>query len=263
MSQEQPSQTGTSLEKTGTKAVTDQRSRKPRGLEDMEREDLIIPRIAIAQSTSKIVTDGELTVGALYNTITHESFRNADNKPCVEFVAIAFGKSRRLWDKDDKNNSVCMSNDAKVSVNGKVCATECPFNAYNWSEGPKHERIAPACTMYYNYLSLIAPFEAELPVSISMGRTSAKAAKNFNSFIVMTNDDLWGRVYALTTEKKENNKGVFFVFKVKAVDKPPQEVFKRAEAMAVKMAGTSYVIHDEDAGAEAGAPGDEPYKDQF
>ena len=245
------------LAKRETTAMVDPRSGKPRGLEGIERDDVIVPRIAIGQSTSKRVQDGELHAGSLYNTISGEAFAR-ESKPYLEFIPIAFAKSRRLWDRENKDSSTCMSNDAIVSVAGKRCATECPYGAYEWGQDEKGNRLAPACTMYFNYLSLISPYDAMFPVSISMGRTSAKTAKQFNSFLMMTGEDIFSRIYAISTELKENQKGRFHIFKLKAIGRPALDIYKKAEALASRMAGMTYTIHEEGAEGEAGNAGDDP-----
>lgn len=247
------------LAKRENTAMVDQKTGRPRGLDAFEQGDVVIPRIAIAQSTSKRVADGQITVGSIYNTITGEAYVR-EGKPYIEIVVVAFSKSRRLWDKSNKDNTLCMSNDSKVSTTGAVCATGCPFpgvegakNAFDWGLDVKdpNKKVAPACTQYFNYLSMIEPFNSTFPLSVSMGRTSAKAAKNFNSLIVMTEEDIFSRVYALSTESKENKLGRFHIFKVTPVGRVTPDLYKKAEDMAVRMKTISYSIHEEEA-SEAG-----------
>lgn len=260
--QEQPSTTvPAKTEQPGQQnAVADPKTRKPRGgIEKMEREDLVIPRIAIAQSTTKQVLDGKFPIGSLYNTVTNETYVK-DGKPYLEFVPVLFGKSRRLWDKDNKANSLCMSTDGITSVAGDTCAVNCPFppvhgarTAFDWGQDEKGVRLSPACTQYYNYLSLLAPYASLFPASISMGKTSAKTGKQFNSYIGMTGQDIFARVYAVSTELQENKKGRFGVFRITQVGLPAQDLFKIAEAISEKFMSIDYTIHEEGAEGEASA----------
>ena len=255
---------------TGSKALVDPKSGKPRGLENFSHDDVIVPRIALAQAMSKVVQDREVAIGSLYNTMSRSSYINEQDQPYTEFIVIGYKKSRRLWDKDNKDNSLCMSNDGFKSVNGDNCESECPFlrrdvakeigknpqlTAYSWSEDEKGNRLGPACTLYYNYISILPPFQAAGPfalVSISMGRTNAKIARQFNSIIVASEEDIFARIYGLSTERKENKKGTFYVFKVKIVRKPKEEEYKRAEMIASRLSSMSYSIHEDDSSAEDG-----------
>lgn len=233
------------LQKREGGALVDPRSGKARGFEGMEQSDVIIPRIAIAQSTSKRVVDGDLRVGALYNTITGDTYVGPDGKPQLDFIACMFSKNRRFWDKQDKNNQICMSDDGKKAVTGHNCSTECPFNAYDWSVDEKQQRVAPACTLFYNYLSIISPFESLFPTSISMGRTSARTAKQLNSVAMLSGEDLFSRIYRLTTEKKENNKGAFYILKIAVIGRAPTDIYKKAEETASRLHKMNFSIHEE------------------
>lgn len=233
---------------------------KARGFDGMEQEDVIIPRIALAQPTTKFVMDGDVPVGAIYNTVTRQSYIDPTTKKAgLQFISVAFAKNRRLWNKDNKNDTLCMSNDSKISTTGDVCATACPFNAFDWSVDDKKQRVPPACTLYYNYLSLLAPFDSDFPSSISLGKTSAKSAKQLNSFYLMSGQDIFASVLELTTEKKENAKGAFFIFKVRPIGRVPLELYKRAEQVHLKLKTMNYTIHEEGANDEAqGGAGDDP-----
>jgi hypothetical protein len=239
-----------------TRALVDQRTGRPRGLGDFEREDVTIPRLAIGQPTSKRVQDGEMKFGDLYNTVTGQVYRDTNGKPFIEFIVVQFRKQRILWESDNKGIAH-MSNDGKVANDGKICATECPFNAYEWSEGPKGERISPKCTQFFNYISVLAPFQSTFPIAISMGRTNAKAAKKLNSFIMNTQQDIFAWVYSASTEIKENQKGRFGVFVIKPVGIVPPATYKAMEELYNQFSGAEVVVH-QDGMAEDDKSGDEP-----
>ncbi len=252
-------------------ALVDPKTLRPRGYENFEQEDLILPRIAIGQAMSKVVQDGEVKNGALYNTLSKESYLRTDGNPSLDVIVILFNKSRRLWDKDNKDSSICMSLDGKISTGKKICMSECPFTraevskdvgvfpnatAFEWGEDNKGQRLSPACTLYYNYLSILTPFEkANLPVSVSLGRTSAKAAKQFNSLIAATDEDIFARVYTLSTEKKVNKKGSFYAYKIRMARRPTMPEYRRAEEIAVKLSTMKYTIHEE--GVDEGTKNDD------
>lgn len=244
-------------------------TRMPRGFEAIEREDIIVARIAIGQPTSKPVMDNTVRNGALYNTLTLDSYVGGEgtgdfkNKPYLEFIPVLLTKTRRYWNPDRKNDSICMSNDAKVSVEGKVCATQCPYGAYDFSEGQndkgQHVRKAPACTLYTNFFSVIPPYTTPFPVSISMAKTSAKIAKQFISFMLGTGEDLFARVWRLTTESRQNEKGNFTVYQTGPVRQATLEEYMFAESVAKMMKGSNIKVHDESGAAEdgTGAQGDQ------
>lgn len=250
------------LAKRETQALVDPKTQRPRGYENFEEEDLIVPRIAIAQSMSKVVQNGDVRLGSLYNTLTMEAYTK-DNQPYIEILVVRYTKSRRLWNPENKDDSMCMSENGRVSQAGDVCRGECPHmrsvvarepgvnadetSAYEWSEDAKGKRLAPACTLYNNYLALTEPFDrCMFPCVVSLGKTAAKAAKQFNSLIMASGEDIYARIYTIVTEKKENAKGSFFVPKIRSLRKVDQAEYVNAGLMATKLALATYKIHEEE-----------------
>jgi hypothetical protein len=121
------------------------------GTEEVEREDLTLPRIGIAQSLSpqRKKTDARyipgLDEGQLFNTVTRQIYGEK-----VQLIPLFFFKQQmKFKDIDEGGGIEC------ISVNGKDggalhpsdCKT-CPHNQFK-------EGKPPACDKIMNYASLL------------------------------------------------------------------------------------------------------------
>jgi hypothetical protein len=174
----------------------------PRGAEQIESNDMIMPRLVICQSmteqrkrSSTSYIEG-LQEGDLFNSLTGENYGCS-----VSFVPLFFYKSRILFKPMDQGGGIlCQSPNAKqCSLNaGGPCAHD------KW--GPNGE--PPECTELFNFPSFIlkADGQREL-VIISFKSTGIKAAKQLNSFIRYRNADTFAGIYRLSTQPDKNNAG--------------------------------------------------------
>lgn len=180
----------------------------PAGFEGIDKQqDIVMPRLAILQGLSKMVVDGKATVGKIANALTKEVYGDE-----FIFIPIFLFKTRAKFSQG--KGLVCMSGDAIT----------CSFNNDETHE-PEEDCLAcedgkwtkenqkesgPPCSLVYNYPVLNVANLKQFPVSISLMRTSIKAAKQFNSMLLFTGEDTFASRVKLTTEKKDGKKGVYF-----------------------------------------------------
>jgi hypothetical protein len=172
------------------------------GVDTLDSTDFTIPRVRLLQSVSAEVQEGLAKPGTLKNSLTGEEYGDR-----LDFVPVLVFKSRIRFDVKELK---CRSNDAVTGVGdpGGACA-ECPYA--EWGEN----REAPECAVVYNYPSIILDANGQsdgMPVAVSLMRTSTPAAKKLNTMLKF---DPKGSVYELFTEKRENEKGKFYVFSVR------------------------------------------------
>ena len=180
----------------------------PLGFEDMDKQqDVVMPRLAILQGLSKLVMDGNAPVGKVANALTKEIYGDE-----FTFIPLFLFKTRAKFVQG--KGLVCMSRDAMVcSFNnedtheqGEDCLA-CPDA--QWSKENQKD-TGPACSLVYNYPVLNVSNMKQFPVSISLMRTSIKAAKQLNSMLLFTGEDLFSSKIKLTTEKIPGEKGIYF-----------------------------------------------------
>ena len=180
------------------------------GLEQIERADLVLPRLSICQSMSPQRKKSDplfissLEEGQFFNTVTNQIYGDK----ALRVIPLLFGKSRLYFRPfDDGGGLLCQSMNGKDGgVLSPTCAA-CPKQA--WGESGEK----PACTLLYNYPSLLLPsFEL---IVVSMKVTSLKAARQWNTLMRFRNAAAFAGVYELRAIETKNNFGTFFVFNVK------------------------------------------------
>lgn len=239
----------------------------PPGLENVNPEDFVLPRVAIAQDMSKVVKDQKMKRGSLYNTLTEELYQNEKGDPYLKFIPILMKKNRIKWHSDIKKGAEHMSLDGIQATTGELCESQCPFieegvSAYNWGTDPKtKQQTPPACTPYLNFLSLLSPFDSPIPIAVSFGSTSYVMGKRLISMAMMAGGTLFSRMYSLTTEATSTDKGDFFIFKVLPLGKPDEAFATLAATLYPWVSGNNFKVDMGEKGEsdENGAGKDVPF----
>lgn len=196
-------------------AVPDYSEWEGLGLENVNKADLILPRLSLAQNTSPQVvkTDPlfiyDLDQGEIFNTLTSQIYGLE-----VEIIPIKLVYTAIKWERDDKGRStkniICRSNDGMIcTLTGKEC--ECRV----W--GKKGEK--PTCTLFYNFLCILPRNNNEL-VSLSMKETSAGPAKRLISLSSLPHPTtgkrlpMFAKRYLISSVPEKNDIGNYFNFAV-------------------------------------------------
>lgn len=171
-----------------------------RGFENVERKDILIPRIQLLQMMSPAVTEGTAKPGTM-----HVGLSNMNYGDKIVITPIMHFRSRIKWvPQDDGGGIECSSPDARKPLSDLIsaeCGT-CPMK--DWDESKKGKDKAPACTMYENFLVLIN--DSVDPVLLPMERTKLKTAKKLYSMGALKNADMWNWQYQLGVSKEKNDK---------------------------------------------------------
>lgn len=217
------------------------------GLEDLDADDLIIPYMKIMQPTSPEVLDRkhEAQMGDLVNSLSSYLYPEE-----VYFVPIKALKRRILYYKrDDKENSgiECGSRNFKTPDSGKkyakMCAM-CPKAQF------KANGDAPECNILLSFISKVLGLpegdEGNALVAITFTKTSFKAGKILASLAQSAKGNLFNNIYKLTTQDKENDKGVFAILKVSPYGQVPDEDVPELYNMYEMLTTTDYELVEED-----------------
>ena len=142
-----------------------------KGFENVEQDDILIPRVKLLQALSPEVEEGDLKAGTFVNSLTSEALPYP-----LEFVPIFFFKSRIKWfPREDGGGIECRSANSREPNQGALFAPtckECEFS--QWTE----ESEPPECDLIFNFPSLLTEHESELPISLSFSKTSMKTGQN-------------------------------------------------------------------------------------
>lgn len=182
--------------------LTDE-DRKLFGLDTIDREDQMLPRVRLAQNTSRIE---KANPGEFHNSLTGIVRKE------LTFVVLRVGKGRVMWPENyqAEQDPLCASDDGRKpreEHEGKYDALQgcakCPMS--QWAE----DHTPPACSLAYNYLCVDT--SDGMPFLASLSRTSAKAAKQLNTLFGIHTIT---HAIKATTEKVTKDQGVWFEWRI-------------------------------------------------
>lgn len=196
------------LEKQGT-AAFERPSFLPsgdvRGIDHLKKDDLQMPRLALAQALTPQVAEGKegFATGVLFNSLTEEIY----GKGPIDFTVIRADPPRwvEFFPREQgggiKDMSVPSSDPRTlftVDSNGKP--------------------VPPAATKFYDFVVLMFPLQGdpmERLIALSFKGTMLKTARQLNGLMKYRNAPSFAGRYTLTTAMTKNAKGMFAIYQVK------------------------------------------------
>jgi hypothetical protein len=178
------------------------------GLEGVTPDMLVVPRIKLVQKMS-VETDLDISPGTLVNSVTKEVI--VDKKKPLTIIPIINTITRLLFrPMKEGGGIVCRSFDGKngVGAPGGNCMA-CP--KARWAG-----TIPPECTDLLNVFVMVRGYDHPIPITLSFGRSSAKAGKQLVNLFYMqslkTQKSPWHFAYDVKPQEVENDKGKFWIF---------------------------------------------------
>jgi hypothetical protein len=182
--------------------------RGPIGTENIENEDITIPRLKIGQSMSDEVKTGAVEEGSLYINVTSQALWTPGDDPILGLIVaqskeyvlwrdqqdngggiLARAKPERTpsgvryrWDKPNQRFENKVGGKVKVVWETKTFVDENDIAAWG-SEIPGDKESGPAATAHHNYL-LYLPFD-NVVAAISLTKSAVKVARNLNTVLKM------------------------------------------------------------------------------
>jgi len=185
--------------------------RQPRGFDDEDQGDLLLPRIELLQAMSPAVQNGLGKAGELVNQISKTPL------PTDIIIPIAMHRKYIKWVPRNEGGGIEYQtsdpNDPRVIQDTK------------W--GAHGEK--PTCTKYLNFLVLLEG--STLPIVLSFAMTSYQAGRKLYTMAKMAGGDIWAKKYKLHSVQKTNNMGSFFVFDVTEAGSTSAEDKKVCESL--------------------------------
>lgn len=219
-----------------------------RGTEHITKDDLSIPRLALAQGLTPQVAEGKegFTQGVIFNSQTEQIY----GKGPIRFFIVRSDKPRFIE---------FIPRDAGGGVRDMNVSAGDPRTNFTTSADGK--RIKPLATKFYDYIVAMLPLDPKDPIksviSLSFKSSGLKMARNLNMMIKARNSDLFAAVYKLTSiVDPDKRKGVFHSFLVENDGWIESEaLLKVAEGMWSSLADKTVSI--DRTGADAPEGGDD------
>jgi hypothetical protein len=154
-----------------------------RGLEDITKQDVLVPRLALAQALSPEVTQGDpnfvegLKVGDLFNSMTKQIYGRQ------VFIQVL---------RKDKLRAMEFN---PIDDGGGVADPDVPLDDERLKWGLNGEK--PRATLFRDYLARLLP-SGEL-IALSFKSSGIKVAKSLNGKIAWRNRPIFAGKYVITT----------------------------------------------------------------
>jgi hypothetical protein len=234
-------------------AVT-QRHSVGRGFENVNIEEVTLPRAKLLQSNSPEVSDRDYNFRA--GDVIHSLLME---KVPEKFVPLAIWNSNILFvprtderkaslkaelsltDEDMEQMIICRAPDAVNGDKYGSCAL-CGMNKFDGAE-------KPWCNATINVLAV--PIEEDslgMPYVLQFSNTSFKHGRKFRdtAFYSSMGADLFSRVYKVEAIEAASGGNRWFEQKIKPAGLLPEELFKQAEELYTMFAGKTIVVDAED-----------------
>ena len=227
-----------------------------RGSENVETQDLIIPRIELVQALSKCLEEGgaEYIEGAkpgmFYNSVTRELYGNS-----MIVCPVFFKKQYLAWRDRKKGGGFGGAFDTAAECHDRISQEE---HIDEWEPIETAQQI----------LLVVNPETHETSEAVlSCARTKQKVSRQWNSLIRVNGFDRFSRIYELFGVDETNSQNQTYKnIGVRYIDFASVPVYKAAEELYNSIAGgTRAVKIDEnyedsviEGAVDTGAPGSQP-----
>lgn len=185
---------------------------------DVDPSEFTIPVLKLAQPLTDEVTSGDAKAGQFILGLTGDTFDGP-----FEFVVAGKGKGRFRPGRNGERTLVAYdTNEVPESW------TDDPFKGQPFSEHPDAEEqyslranagdiewgSGPPIQTTYNFTGYIVG--EDIPVRISLRRTSAPSAKKWNMILdAVLRGRFWDKTFTVTSVQQKNDKGAYYVAEVK------------------------------------------------
>lgn len=187
------------------------------GMDHLQKEDIQMPRLAIAQLSSPEIIDGDpkyipnLKFCQLFNNLTGEIYGTGP----IVFTPLRGDPPR--WIEF-----------IPQSAGGGIRDMNVPANDPRTQFGPMG--APPIATKFYDFVVMLWPTK-EL-IALSFKSTGLRAARQLNGLITARQRPLWSGTYQITVQSTQNSKGRYGVYQIRNVGWIPQAEVKYVKEMS-------------------------------
>jgi len=215
-----------------------------RGTDHITKEDLQIPRLALAQGLTPQVAEGKegFVTGVLFNSSTEQVY----GKGPIDFFIVRADKPRYIQFKPREEGG------GVIDMN---VPPDDPRTRFTTDDEGKS--VKPLATKFYDFIIAMLPLDADPMksiISLSFKSSGLKMARNLNTLVKYRNAPLFAGIYRLTTKVEKNAKGIFSVYNVENAgwvgahpNMDGEIAYKLAEYLYVSLADRKIVVDRTDA----------------
>ena len=202
------------------------------GKENISRDDMIIPRVALTQAVSPEAMDGRCEIGNFWHTvleedlgseidviILHQSKRYTLWNPRHSGGGVlARASDGKKWDADYEGEIQPYKDDKKTKTKISIKAGDKvgrDIGLGKWGTlDPKNEDSPPAATLSYVLVCMMPDRPDVGPFVILLQRSAEPIARNLLTKINLDAAPLYGQVYSVSSKDQASDSGGFkqFVF---------------------------------------------------
>lgn len=216
-----------------------------RGTEHLTKDDLQMPRLAVAQKTSHELEpdhpryiDG-LKFLDLFNSLTGE----IHGRGPLEFVVVRADPPRYIeFNPLEQGGGV---KDFNVPPND-------PRTQFTTDADGKS--VPPVATKFYDFIVLMLP--SLEPIALSFKSSGLKAAKQLNTYMKLRGGPIFAGKYVLTSAMASNAKGAYAVYQIKPAGFVDEQTYHAAEAAFGSFRDRAITVDRGEAHEDEAQPGD-------
>jgi hypothetical protein len=187
------------------------------GTEHMGKDDIQLPRIGLAQSTSDEIKDGHakfiegLRMGMFFNNLTRKVMEPAKGPI---YCTVLRADPPRFIEFNPRNQG------------GGIRDMNVPPNdpRTRFTRNPDGTSNPPLATKFYDFILLLLPVNEEDPMSsvigVSLKGMSLKTARSWNGLLKFRNAPIYAGKYEITSAPEKNAKGEYFIYSVRNAVNP-------------------------------------------
>jgi len=213
------------------------------GREHFTRDDILMPRLLIAQAMSPQlkVTDvryiDDLKQGDMFNSLTGDIIQGP-----VDFHVVRAERPRgvEFYPRDS---------------GGGVKDPDVPLNDPRMqftTDKDTHQSVPPIATKFYDFVIIQHPLRLgpgdnpmDTMIALSFKNSGIKVARLLNGLIEAGGADVWAQRFRLTVGPEKNAKGEYFNFVVKRAGWASQDEFNALKALHETLSTKNVVIERE------------------
>jgi len=240
------------------------------GQDDIDSDDIYMPRLKLGQAMSPEVKDGDVNEGDFFNSVTGEIIckagesipvivvmrskeyilwddRKGDNRGMLARamrVKDADGNVRYKWNKPNVTFDVKVDGKTKVKYKLSEYIDEDGLNEWG-TQIPGNEESPPAANEHQNYILAFPTRDFEM-IALSLSKTSVGAAKRLNTNLKFGQSAIFERIYKLSSFQDNRGENKFANVQFSNSYDPVEEAVADRMAEAFKRLSSKTVIIDQD-----------------
>lgn len=230
------------------------------GVEDIDKDCIVIPRIKLLQSLSPEVTEGGGKSGDFFHAVAEEAMGDT-----VVMVPIYVTTSYLLWrprkdgggilaraidgihwDRPNQDFEVKIDGGKKVTWNTGDTVQAGGLGEFGTSD-PDDQNSPPAATRMINVITVFPEHPDLSPALISLNKSSEKVGKNFCSKLAIGRAPAWGRMFEMSSFMDNNaSNDKYYNFKFKSAGFIDDKSVDEYRSLYEHFKSLNFKAHDED-----------------